>query len=291
MDGDDIMMSQLISVSNTFMVFAGLGLCWSLTHVFPYSNEESIDQVIPDSVLKLMLTNAIMIVIFGFVAWVVNHRKWRVGFSILALFFTLSICMSVAFTGSLFKHTRELYEEYSDVALGDKWSKFMGSIAESELIKGGCPNKYTPNDSECPKVFKSFVWENDLTLGNQEMQCLNTECAGTLGQVYSEEYLKVVNFGILMTVFATLNLVGMFHFLTNSTSLAERKSRTHYIFLGLMFVSVASYAYNKVNNNPGIMEHYPGNSKALELGNFYGTHPALESFSFASGFDLDGDDF
>mmetsp|Transcript_7902 Transcript_7902/g.7140 ORF Transcript_7902/g.7140 Transcript_7902/m.7140 type:complete len:314 (-) Transcript_7902:1018-1959(-) len=292
---DDVVISQLISTSNLAMVFAAIGVCSTASSASSVLQDDDVASSVSGTLLTLLYGSGISLLILGFGTWFANHGKWRVGFLTSSIALLIILIITVLGTNALDSEANDVHFRYWNVGDKDHWSTFMGKTAESALQMAGCPNKYLGHNN-CPKYLRSKVWEHDLSLIEEKTQCLNTDCSGALGQVYATPFKSIISFAMLATIFGGINLIGMLYFIKQKfPTRSDKKSKSHYIFWGLMTLAVVGYAYSEVvgSSAPGI-EQYPGNSKQLGLQNLYATNPFLEKLSFAPSLfdemDLDGMD-
>jgi len=275
---DDSTMSKLVSISNLLLLSFSLGLTWMLGHAIVYDDNEYLAKLFPEWILKIQLTIAIMTSIFSFFVWVTNYTKSKAGCFILCVFLTFTLLGNMYLTGKAERSTKQVYNFYKDTSNSIQWTNIMSYVNQKELIKIGCPSKYLATTS-CPNSLKAVNWEDTLSMNEENMQCLNTACAGLLGQLYSNEYLIITNLGLLSILANGLVLVGLYYFWSQRVETKEIKNPREWLFLGLMLLVASLFMLSKAAYQRPYIQQYPGDFKNIKLVNFLTAAPAINQYT------------
>jgi len=191
-----------------------------------------------------------------------------VGFFVLSFLLLLLLVFLVNFTGYAYRQTRQTYEYYKGVADISTCTDRLDIVHETEIENYGCPAKYIPYTS-CPEGNRLTIWEgtssdnsgvkpasmlfdetdlhttsldglNDNLLNAQTdwsgYWCLNTNCCGLLGQLYTVDLLSLANFGLLTTLAGCLVSVGCYYFWYVTWIDTTRNKGHDFLWLGIMAI-------------------------------------------------------
>jgi len=176
----------------------------------------------------------------------VAHRSWRVGFFVLSFLLLILLVLLLYFTINAFTSIKTTKTYYSTTnCLGR-----LDIVHEDEIQAVGCPAKYLSYD-QCPESQRYYQWEgtsydnsgyptttaassfldmdmtpfsespdglNDSLMNAQEgattttYYCLNQQCCGLNGQLYTRDLLILANFGLATIVAGVLVSVGCYYF-------------------------------------------------------------------------------
>lgn len=238
-------------IFNTVMLAFALTLIYKVLSILDL---EAYSSAIPPS---LALNFRALLVLGGLCAglslsvWLVNARKWRIGYFTLSLVFIALSTLLAVFSSSISSYASEVYSSYSDTRDLKEWRVGMLSVPQEEIEDYGCPAKYISSTS-CEKEL--IVRPIGTTRAeNTADYCLNKDCAGLLGQFYAEKCFQVADWGLTASVnTAILAFSLLYYSIKRREQISSKKISRHYkwlILLGIITVAYYSvYLFNKAGS-------------------------------------------
>ena len=233
---DDYAISNLIFLSCNFVFGLGLLLVLRSNHATFYDNYTYLHNLFPIAIVKGMYVLGIIAPIAAFIGFIAGHKRWRSVFWVISGVFTVYIVLLLTYTGLSYRYTRDVDEFYTHKGCKDG----LAHVHKYEIESIGCPFKYLPDNTACDKDELVINWEDK----HGGYECLNLQCCGLLGQLYSKEYLDMSNLGLLTFFSACMVTFGCYYYLTKA-SYSARKSRIEgrydYAWLILMFFILVGF--------------------------------------------------
>jgi hypothetical protein len=238
---DNQAMSYLVFLGNVLFLLFGFGILYFANHVFGYGEYPAIRAHFPVWNVRSLYVLGLAIIVLSFVGFLIDHRSWRVGFFVLSFLLLLVLVCLVNFTGYAYRHSRQTYEFYKGIDNVKDCTTRLGLVDAQEIQDYGCPAKYLEAGA-CATADRVPSWESTPATGTNAF-CLNHNCCGLLGRLYTDDLLELANFSLLAVVAGCFISIGCYYFWYVTWVDSARDKRKDFVWLGIMgLITVAFFA-------------------------------------------------
>jgi len=259
--------TRMVFIANLAFLASSFSLIFASQDALAHQAHFNLLDQFPDWILEVSITIGIIAsALTGFV-WLINHTKWRVPhlmISGLLVFLTVGFAYS---SYNSFKYNQSVFRFYEDTSDLPTWRERMASVDRQEIEDFGCPSKYFCHESLLDKII--------TTLEGDSTRCLNTDCAGLLGQMQSSPFLNVCNWNLISLSSGFIILMGLifsWHITWRDQRERDNKDQKWLGFLILIFLAFFATALvqNRIFNSGAelekIIEEVKDMAKAEESG-------------------------
>ena len=169
-------MSYLVFLGNILLLAFGLGIIYFAEYAFGYGEYPQLRAHFPVWNIRGLYFTGIAVIALSFVGFLVDYKRWRIGFFALAFLLLLVLILLVNFTGYAYRHTRQTYECYKGVGNEANCIDRMRLVHSFDLEAYGCPQKYI-SLGRCESDQTVQKWE-----GTKQDNSRAQETAGTSGR-------------------------------------------------------------------------------------------------------------
>ena len=209
-------MSLLVFISNTLQLAAGLSLIYYSKNLQQFNNHEHITANFPLWNLSALYVTGIAISAITLLTFIVNWRKWRIGFFFIAFLLLIIFVLLINFTGFAYRHARYTYNHYESEAY---CPGRLGAADIQDLSNHGCPSKYVVVNNtvslDCDNAWVGTLWEQDVGVAASKQKhqqgCLNEACCGVLADIYTADLYILAHLSLIATVLVGLVSIGTYY--------------------------------------------------------------------------------
>jgi len=249
--------SLAIFILNSALLCASLMLVYSINQLWSLDSTARLESLFPKSFLHNLSILGIVSASLTLPIWLVNHKKWRIGFLTFSLITAFISFLSLGFTGLAYSHSKAVYDFYRSTD-NSEWKFHMGFISQNEVERNGCSAKYL--HAEACKDSNEFLIQSWEITENQGMQtyCINKQCSGILAQIYTKQYLGPTNWALvcgLLNSFIAIALTYSMKTRGGRNNEQTKASKNHYKWLLLLgTLGISSIIISGIMPNPKIEE-------------------------------------
>jgi len=234
---DNQAMSYLVFLGGTLFLIFGLGLIFYSSVGFDFANYAGVKAHFPLWNIRALFILGIVITVISFVGFLIDHQSWRIGFFVLSFVLLVVLVLLVNFTGYGYRHTRQVYEYYRNAGT---CHTNLANVHVDDIQSFGCPAKYI-DSSACAPTEQVHQWETGKVAATDPLYCLNGACCGLVGQLYSDKFLSLSNYGLLATIAGTIMSIACYYFWYVSWVDTTRDKRKDFFWLGIMALSIVVF--------------------------------------------------
>lgn len=232
-------MSYLVFLGGVFFLVFGLGITYYADFAFGYEEYPQIRAHFPVWNVRALFVLGIAVTVLSFVAFLIDHQSWRVGFFVLSFLLLVVLVLLVNFTGYAYRNSRQTYEYYKGVTDAQVAHDRLYYVHVDAIQGYGCPVKYLPATT-CGVADQVSQWETAAT-APATLYCVNTACAGLNGQLYSDTLLNLSNFGLLATIAGCIVSIGCYYFWYVSWVDTARDKKKDFIWLVIKALAIITF--------------------------------------------------
>ena len=216
----------------------------------------------------------IILAVLALVTFFVDHRSSRIGFLVLGYLLFFVLITMINFTIFAYHHSQKTYHYYTGIEPGatpESTMERLYAVDEKELEESGCPAKYISyiycNSSDQVVRWEDYVKtspsEDERSVNNTatvsgsqaaemllledggspviEKYCLNENCVGINGQLYSRDFIRMANSGLFAILNGSIVLLGCAYFWYVNWIDAARDKKKDFLYLGAQLLVIISF--------------------------------------------------
>ena len=246
--------TRMVFIGSLVLLASSFSLILSSEDALAYQGHYSLSSQFPNWILQGSVVIGTVSALLTGLVWLVNHTKWRVPHLVVSGLFVLLTVTFAFYSFESYKHSHQVSRFYEDTSDLQAWRERMASVDRQDIESFGCPTKYFCQGSLLEKILPG-----EKTEEGESMRCLNTACAGLLGQFQSSPFLAVSNWSLVSLSSGIIILMGLIFSWRLNWRDQRSRDKSDYKWLGfLLLIFLAFGAFSLTHNKPFIRESQMG---------------------------------